>query len=225
MDGGAKLQETAETEEPSTAVIVRDSFYARRGKRVFDVVLSIVLLPIILPIMAVIALGMAHKGRVIFVQERVGRGGKLFKMYKFRSMHPNAEEYLEALCKSNPKIAHDWALKQRLDPDPRVTRIGRILRRSKLDELPQIINVLRGDMSFVGPRPFTPPQQAAYDACKNSDKYYEMRPGISGMWQIDHRRDQRFVARAVYDAEYASKITLGLDLLILLRTILTPFKK
>lgn len=196
----------------------------RRGKRVMDVALALMLLPILLPVMAIIALGMAHRGHVIFAQDRVGRGGKVFRMYKFRSMRVDAETHLEELCASDPTIALEWELNQCLDPDPRVTKLGHILRRTKLDELPQIVNILRGDMSFVGPRPFIPPQQDMYDACPLSAAYYHMRPGVTGPWQLDRERDKRFVVRAQYDADYAEECAAALDWALLVRTAVVPLK-
>lgn len=210
--------------EPSGVTGLRDSFYTRRGKRVMDVALALMLLPILLPVMAIIALGMAHRGHVIFAQDRIGRGGKVFRMYKFRSMRVDAETYLEELCASDPAIALEWDLNQCLDPDPRVTKLGHILRRSKLDELPQILNILLGDMSFTGPRPFIPSQRDVYDACPGSNTYYELRPGVTGTWQIDRKRSKRFVLRAQYDAIYATECSLSLDLALILRTVLLPLK-
>lgn len=224
MDGGAKRQEAMAVAELSGVVAARDSFYTRRGKRVMDVVLALTLLPILLPVMAIIAMGMVHNGHVIFTQDRIGRGGKVFRMYKFRSMRVDAETYLKELCEANPAIALEWEFNQCLDPDPRVTKLGRLLRRTKLDELPQIVNILRGDMSFVGPRPFMPSQQDIYDTCASSDVYYNLRPGVTGTWQLDHGRDKRFVVRAQYDADYATQCAAALDWAMLLRTALVPFK-
>lgn len=224
MDGGPKRQEAVALAEARVAVVPPDTFYTRYGKRAMDLALALVLLPILLPVMALIALGMAHRGQVMFTQDRVGRGGKIFRMYKFRSMRVDAEAYLEELCASDPAIALEWELNQRLDPDPRVTKLGHILRRTKLDELPQILNILRGDMSFVGPRPFIPPQQDMYDACPRSAAYYHLRPGVTGPWQLDRERDKRFVVRAQYDADYAAEYAAGLDWALLLRTAVVPFK-
>jgi lipopolysaccharide/colanic/teichoic acid biosynthesis glycosyltransferase len=202
----------------------RVSFYTKYGKRLFDVVLALILLPLLTPVMLVIALGIAHRGHVIFAQERVGRGGDVFRMYKFRSMRVGAEAYLEELCASDPALALEWELNQRLDPDPRVTKLGHILRRTKLDELPQIVNILRGEMSFVGPRPFIPPQQEMYDACPRSAAYYNLRPGVTGLWQLESECDKRFVVRAQYDADYAADCGAALDWTLLLRTAIVPFK-
>ena len=113
------------------------------------------------------------------MQERVGPGQQAFWIYKFRTMRVDAEAYLERICASDPAIAREWALNQCLDADPRVTKLGSWLRRTKLDELPQIWNIIRGDMSFVGPRPFLPSQQPIYDACNDAKAYYTLRRGVT----------------------------------------------
>ena len=222
MDGGHQKAEIRSNE--AISVGPSNTFYIRYGKRAFDVTLALVLLPILLPVMLLIALGMAHRGQVLFAQKRIGRGGKSFWIYKFRTMRVDAEAYLVKLCASDPAIAQEWAMNQCLDPDPRVTKLGKLLRRTKLDELPQLWNVLRGDMSFVGPRPFLPSQQPIYDARDGAKIYYEIRPGVTGPWQIDQERDKRFVVRAQYDYEYVRKITFMTDCALLLRTTLMSLK-
>ncbi len=222
MDGAPKRHE-ALSEAPAR-IAPPDTFYVRHGKRALDVALALVLLPVLLPVMALIALGMAHRGHIIFVQERVGWGGKTFRIYKFRTMRVDAEAYLAELCASDPAIAREWALNQCLDPDPRITQLGKWLRRTKLDELPQIWNVLRGDMSFVGPRPFLPSQRPIYDACDEAHAYYALRPGVTGPWQLDRNRDKRFVVRALYDARYMREANAALDTVLLLRTALVPLR-
>jgi exopolysaccharide production protein ExoY len=225
MDGAPQAQATqARAAEAPTRSIVRETFYTRHGKRALDVALALTLLPLLLPVMAVIALGMVHRGHALFVQERVGRGGKRFTIYKFRTMRVDAEAFLKELCASDPAIAREWEQNQRLDPDPRVTQLGKWLRRTKLDELPQIWNILRGDMSFVGPRPFLPSQQPIYDACDDADAYYALRPGVTGPWQLDRERDKRFVVRARYDAAYARDTSAAADCAFLLRTAVVPLK-
>lgn len=206
------------------AIEKSDTFYLRHGKRWFDVMLGLGLLPVLLPLILLISFGMVHRGHVFFVQERVGRGGKRFFIYKFRTMRIDAEAYLQDLCASDPAIAQEWNANQSLDPDPRITRVGKWLRRSKLDELPQIWNILRGDMSFVGPRPFLPSQQAVYDSCAKSSIYYKLRPGITGLWQISQKRNKLFVTRAKYDQAYGNKVTLLSDCKVIIKTAAIPFK-
>ena len=202
----------------------RVSFYTKYGKRLFDVVLALILLPLLTPVMLVIAAGMSHRGNIIFKQVRVGKSGKLFTIYKFRTMRIDAEAFLEKLCATNPDLAREWAVNQSLDPDPRITKTGLILRKTKLDELPRLANIMLGDMSFVGPRPFITSQEDIYISQSCSSAYYDLRPGLTGPWQLDFRRKQSFIARAQYDAGYATKCTFGLDLRIILRTACVPFK-
>ena len=203
----------------------RVSFYTKYGKRLFDVVFALILLPVLAPLMLVIAAGMAHKGKIIFKQVRVGKGGKLFVIYKFRTMRIDAEAYLEKLRSTNPDLAREWAVNQSLDPDPRITKVGLFLRQTKLDELPQLANIILGDMSFVGPRPFLQTQKCIYDNISYAANYYKVRPGITGLWQIDQKRDRRFDLRPEYDGKYISQCSFLKDLRIILVTMLVPFQR
>lgn len=192
--------------------------YARSGKRLLDVFLSLLMLPVLLPLLLLIWLAIrADGGKPVFTQPRVGRGGKVFKCYKFRSMVPDAENVLAAMCAQNPEIAREWAMFQKLRCDPRITRLGRFLRRTSLDELPQIVNVLKGDMSLVGPRPFLPAQQALYDI-EGGTAYYRLRPGITGLWQVMGRGDTTFATRVRFDEAYGKKLSMRADLALILNT-------
>ena len=194
--------------------------YARIGKRIFDVTLVLAMLPIILPVLAVVWFITAlDGGRAIYSQERVGKGGRIFKCWKIRTMVPNAESALERLIKSDPAVAAEWQANQKLANDPRITRWGRVLRKTSIDELPQLFNVLTGDMSLIGPRPFTPAQKTMYDACPNAIAYYHLRPGISGLWQVDCRNSGTFGGRAGYDMSYAKSLSFAGDVKIALRTV------
>ena len=200
------------------------SFYGKYGKRLFDITLALLLLPVVLPLMLIIAVSMAYTGKVIYAQNRVGRGSKKFKIYKFRTMRIDAEEYLSELCNTNLEIAREWELNQSLAQDPRITKLGGFLRRTKLDELPQILNVLAGDMSFVGPRPFLDTQSQLYNSQVDASAYYLLRPGITGPWQIDSKRDQKFIQRIVYDNEYLENCNFLSDVIIILKTAILPLK-
>ncbi len=222
MDGGSKLGEQAVQGEPSATVAYRDSFYTRHGKRIFDVVLAITMLPILLPVMALIALGIAHKGQIIYCHRRVGRHGIEFTCYKFRTMCIDADLRLAELLASNPSAQAEWARDHKLQDDPRITRLGRILRKTSLDELPQIWNVLRGDMSFVGPRPVTRAERAKYGDVAAA--YLSVRPGVTGPWQISGRSDVSYAARVMQDADYIAGINLASDAVIIAQTALVPLK-
>jgi lipopolysaccharide/colanic/teichoic acid biosynthesis glycosyltransferase len=192
--------------------------YRQTGKRLLDLILSMLLMPVLLPVMAVIwGLIRRDGGHALFIQPRVGRDGRVFQCLKFRSMVPDAERVLEDLCASNPDIAAEWHTHQKLAHDPRITPIGKLLRRTSLDELPQIFNVLLGDMSLVGPRPFLPAQKALYDAA-GGRAYYRLRPGVTGLWQIFSRHDTTLAARVRFDETYGQNLSLAGDLSLVLRT-------
>ena len=198
-------------------VILRTApnFYARAGKRLLDIILVLLAAPIILPLLAVIAAVIALDGKSpFFTQERVGRYGRTFRMWKLRSMVVNAEAQLERCLAAYPERRLEWDEHQKLRDDPRVTRIGHFIRKSSLDELPQFLNVLKGEMSVVGPRPMMCNQKDMYPA----SEYFEMRPGITGAWQTSARNESSFRERAAYDSDYFYKLSLLTDLKIVLRT-------
>lgn len=195
-------------------------------KRACDLVLAVLVAPFILPI--ILALYIAVRldgGPGFFGQERVGRGGRRFTCWKMRTMVVDAEQALQKACESDPRVADEWDRMQKLENDPRVTRIGRFLRETSLDELPQIWNVIRGDMSFIGPRPFMVDQQQLYLDAGGGDGYFKMRPGISGLWQTEGRGTTTFISRIRYDNEYYAKVSLLTDLKIVLKTILVVLRR
>ena len=193
--------------------------YARFGKRVFDLVLSLFMLPVLVPVLAILWLWVrCDGGSALFCQTRVGRNGKTFACYKFRTMILDAERVLEQMCASDPVVAAEWHAQQKLRHDPRITRVGRILRKTSLDELPQILNVLTGDMSLVGPRPFLPAQKAIYDEA-GGKAYYHLRPGVTGMWQVFGRHDTTFASRVRFDEAYGAAVSLWADASLILRTV------
>ena len=199
--------------------------YRRCGKRALDVALVLLAAPFALPVVAAAWLLTRLGGAPGFYrQERIGRGGRRFHCWKIRTMAPDADQRLRRHLQANPAAAREWRERQKLRRDPRITRLGRLLRRTSLDELPQLWNVLKGDMSLVGPRPFTPEQQPLYDAEPGSDAYYRLRPGLSGLWQVEARNGSTFAARAGFDARYAARLSLGQDLAILARTVLVVLR-
>jgi lipopolysaccharide/colanic/teichoic acid biosynthesis glycosyltransferase len=192
------------------------SLYSRIGKRELDLVLCLLLAPIVLAVVALIALAVRLEGGpVFFRQKRLGQGGRVFEILKVRTMVENAEARLEEYLTANPDARAEWDHNQKLRKDPRITRVGRFLRRTSLDELPQLWNVLRGDMSIVGPRPMTVEQGPLYPGTA----YYRLRPGITGPWQVSDRHETSFAARATYDTSYASTLSLRNDLSILGKTV------
>lgn len=184
-------------------------------KRLLDLILVIGTLPLWLPLTAVVALAVKLEqpgGPVLFIQERTGKGGKRFRMYKFRTMVVGAEAMKEELAAASNVAWPDFKLTR----DPRVTRIGRFLRKSSLDELPQLVNVLAGQMTLVGPRPtsFAPDTYELWQS-----ERLDVQPGLTGLWQISGRGEIEFDQRVRLDINYIKHRSLGLDLKILLWTV------
>jgi exopolysaccharide production protein ExoY len=192
------------------------SIYRNHFKRGLDIALVLMAaIPVVL-VLAICALLIARDGGSPFYhQTRVGRFGKTFKMWKLRSMVANADAALEAHLAANPETRAEWDRNQKLRHDPRITKVGQILRKTSLDELPQLWNVLKGDMSLVGPRPMMVEQQALYPG----SAYYALRPGLTGFWQVSVRHESSFAERAQYDAEYLSKVTFAQDVSVMMKTV------
>ena len=157
-----------------------------------------------------------NRGRVIFAHRRVGRNGKEFFCYKFQTMIPNAQEVLEKYLAENPEARREWNESFKLTNDPRVTKLGDFLRRTSLDELPQLWNVICGDMSLVGPRPIVKEEIPRYK--KNIREYYMVLPGITGMWQVSGRSDTTYDERVAMDTWYVRNWSVWIDLMYLLKT-------
>ena len=192
------------------------TLYRRGVKRALDVVLCLMMLPIVgLIVLMLAGLVALNGGQPFYSQLRVGRGGRLYRMWKLRSMVVDADARLEACLADCAHARAEWTTTQKLKNDPRITPLGQLLRRASLDELPQLWNVLRGDMSLVGPRPMLPEQQALYPG----QAYYNLRPGITGIWQVSKRNDSSFADRAVFDARYDADLSFGLDLRLMLATV------
>ncbi len=195
-------------------------------KRAFDIIISILLLPFILPIIGLIAIliKIDSEGPVFFIQDRLGKNGKKFKCIKFRTMYVNNDEILEDYLKRNPEKREEWNKYKKLKSfDPRVTRVGRFLRKTSLDELPQIFNVIKGDMSLVGPRPYLPKEETDMGYFKNT--ILLTKPGITGLWQVSGRNELEFKVRLILDERYVLNWSFWLDLLIMLKTIKVVLKR
>ncbi|OYX44627.1 MAG: hypothetical protein B7Z02_04795 [Rhodobacterales bacterium 32-67-9] len=200
--------------------VSQQRFYPGLGKRLVDLVLLGLMLPVVLPLVGTVLLLTALGGRQpLYSQLRVGRDGRLFRCWKVRTMIPDADAALSRILRDNPALAEEWRTAQKLVRDPRVTRFGALLRRTSLDELPQLWNVLNGTMSLVGPRPFTPEQQGLYRNGHIDADYYRLRPGITGLWQVSRRNRGSFAERATYDSAYSTNMGIWTDLSILARTV------
>ncbi len=195
-----------------------DRRVARAAKRAFDWVLSVLALVFFSPLLIPIALAIrSDGGPALFRQQRVGQDGRVFEGLKFRSMVMNAEQKLADMIKADPAVAQEWKAFQKLKKDPRITWVGRFIRKTNMDELPQLINVLKGDMSLVGPRPMTVPQIEEYGEAFKA--YTRVRPGITGMWQVNGRNETTFEERARLDAFYVRNWSLWRDIVIIVRTV------
>lgn len=194
--------------------------YSQLLKRLFDIVLASAILVFLAPLMLLIAGLVWREGQpILFAHTRVGRHGQLFKCLKFRSMIPDAAEVLKALLDRDPAARAEWERDYKLKNDPRITALGQFLRKSSLDELPQLWNVIRGDMSLVGPRPVVPDELERYGDGKRY--YLEVRPGITGLWQISGRNDLDYEERVSLDTWYVRNWTLWYDIFILFKTAVT----
>lgn len=196
-------------------VAVSRPIYATTVKRGFDILVTLMLAPFALAIVGALALFVRLDGESVFYcQPRLGKDGRAFKLWKLRTMVPNADERLEAYLASNPDARKEWDSTQKLRDDPRITAIGKYLRKYSFDELPQLWNVFVGDMSLVGLRPMMPDQRQYY----TGTAYFTMRPGMTGLWQISDRNGCTFAERAIHDNRYAGMMSFSMDLWILSRT-------
>ena len=195
--------------------------YRRKIKRILDLLLVLISAPIVVPLVILLAVLVMMDGEwPFYTQERVGRHGQHYRIWKIRTMVPHAEAALAAHLAADPAARAEWDQMQKLKFDPRITPIGRALRKTSLDELPQLWNVLKGDMSLVGPRPILPEQRPLYPGTA----YYRLRPGLTGPWQVSERNRSTFAERANYDQDYDARLSLGTDLGLLTATVRVVLK-
>ncbi|MEO0860879.1 MAG: sugar transferase [Pseudomonadota bacterium] len=185
-------------------------------KRVFDILLVLAAAPVVLPLVVFLAAIVALSGGAPFyTQTRIGYAGREFRLWKLRTMVADADARLNDHLARDPAARAEWARDQKLRHDPRITWVGTLLRKTSLDELPQLWNVLMGHMSLVGPRPMMVAQQSLYPG----QAYYNLRPGITGPWQVSDRNETTFAARAAFDQHYERKVSFFDDLRILVETV------
>jgi lipopolysaccharide/colanic/teichoic acid biosynthesis glycosyltransferase len=182
-----------------------------------DVVLVLLAAPLVLPVVLVIAVMITlQDGHSPFYwSARVGRYGRVFRMLKLRTMVHDADARLVQHLAADPEAAFEWDTTQKLKNDPRITRFGRLLRKSSLDELPQFLNVMKGDMSLIGPRPMMPGQRVIYPG----RAYFALRPGVSGPWQVSDRNESTFAQRADFDLQYHRTLSFANDLKLMVLTL------
>lgn len=207
----------ARAASPAASSGTADAWAYALPKRALDVAAAVSLGLFTLPLLVGLFVWVrCDGGPALFKHERVGKDGRRFKVYKFRSMCLEGDKVLSALLERCPKARAEWAARQKLTDDPRVTPAGRFLRKSSLDELPQLINILRGEMSLVGPRPVTAEELDRYGSRRA--EYLSCVPGVTGLWQVSGRSETTYARRVALDAMYARRKTMLLDAYILLKT-------
>ncbi|MEP4196173.1 MAG: sugar transferase [Aliishimia sp.] len=200
------------------------SVYRRFGKRFFDLALVLILAPVLMPVILVLWLLVQRDGGAgFFAHSRIGRNGVQFNCWKVRTMVVDSKERLAQHLNENPEAAAEWARDHKLANDPRITRLGSLLRKTSLDELPQLWNVLRGDMSFVGPRPVVLDEMPKYG--KHQETYLSMKPGVTGLWQVSGRNDVSYEERVLMDVDYSRRIGLLYDVSLILKTAATVMNR
>jgi len=197
-------------------------------KRFLDFIFAFLLIILLIPLFLIIGIliKISSKGSIIYIQKRIGKNNTSFSCYKFRTMHPQSKYLLKKILIKNKDFKNQFSETRKIINDPRITRIGKFLRFSSLDELPQIFNVLIGDMSFIGPRPIVKSEIKKYG--KEFGKVFSIKPGISGLWQVSGRNNLSYDKRVELDINYSENINFLLDIKIFIRTIvviLFPFGK
>lgn len=194
------------------------SFYQQRGKRIFDLVLVVSALPVLVPVMLLISLlVMLDGGRPIFGHRRIGQGGTEFRCWKLRTMVVDSKERLRAHLAQNPQAQREWDENFKLEHDPRITKLGRFLRCSSLDELPQLWNILCGEMSLVGPRPVVAEELCRYGHAL--PVYLAQKPGLTGKWQVNGRNAVSYPERVQMDVSYFTECSLKTDITLIAATV------
>ncbi|WP_431297619.1 sugar transferase [Tabrizicola sp. BL-A-41-H6] len=204
--------------EPREAWLLprRERLYRRTFKRLIDIVFVLLITPFVLPMVLALCVLIALDGSSPFyTQLRVGKGGRVFRLWKLRSMVPDADERLARHLADNEAARMEWNAYQKLASDPRITTLGLALRKTSFDELPQLWNVLKGDMSLVGPRPMMPEQRDLYPG----HAYYALRPGVTGPWQVSDRNTATFAQRAEFDTAYERNVSFATDMRLLIATV------
>lgn len=202
--------------------------YYKTIKRFLDIFFSFLLIIFLIPLFLIIGviIKINSKGPVLYTQKRIGKNNITFSCYKFRTMHPEANYLLKEILIKNPNFKNEFAETRKIINDPRITKIGKFLRFSSLDELPQIVNVLKGDMSLIGPRPIVKSEIKKYG--NDFKKVFSIKPGISGLWQVSGRNKISYNKRVELDIFYSENISFRLDIKIFIKTILVilfPFEK
>lgn len=193
-------------------------------KRIFDVVISLFAIIVLSPLLllTILAIRIDSKGKAIYTQDRIGLNGKLFKLYKFRSMVVDADRQLEEILAKDDVLALEYRINKKFKNDPRITRVGKIIRKLSIDELPQLVNVLKGDMSLIGNRPYLP--REIDDMRPYFEQIVKTKPGITGLWQTSGRSNTTFKTRCKLEADYSDNASITMDIKIFFKTFIVVFK-
>ena len=219
-------EELIEREKLNKSLKILYTYFKRFLIRCIDILGALVGLIICIPLTVVVAVKNHQNkdfGPIFFVQERIGKNGKRFKMFKYRTMVVGADDILFKYLEENPEAKEEYRIYKKLKNDPRITKFGEKLRKTSLDEFPQFINVLMGDMTLVGPRPYLP--REIEDMGEYYEKIVTVKPGLTGLWQISGRSDVEFDNRLDLDVQYTKKRTIKNDMKILLITVLITLKR
>ena len=202
--------------------LIGDYNFYKFFKRFFDVVCSAIALILLSPVFLIISIliRLESKGPIFFVHKRIGKNGKTIGIYKFRTMVPNAEELIKSFT---PEQMREFKENFKLENDPRITKVGKILRKTSLDELPQLINILKGDLSIVGPRPVIQDEVEKYG--NNKDKFLSVTPGLTGYWAANGRSTTTYPQRMTMELYYVDNISWKLDMKIIFKTFVSVIKK
>lgn len=209
-------------EKQITITNERNKVFYEVSKRFFDILLSVIALIVLSPVMLIVFLAIRFdsKGKAIYSQERIGKNLKKIKIYKFRSMYINSDEIFENFTDEQKK---EFYKNFKLDNDPRITRIGNFIRKTSLDELPQLINIIKGDMSIVGPRPIVEKEINKYN--RHAERVFSIKPGLTGYWQANGRSDTDYDERIKMDIYYLTNRSLSMDIKIIMKTFIAVIKK
>jgi Undecaprenyl-phosphate galactose phosphotransferase WbaP len=196
----------------------------KKTKRIIDLTLVVLSGFIVIPLSLLLSImiQLDSPGKILYKHERIGKNGRMFTLWKFRTMFINADEILEGYLEQNPHAQIEWQQTQKIKSDPRITRMGKLLRRTSLDELPQLWNILKGEMSLVGPRPIVQSELVHYGGLANP--CFSVRPGLTGLWQVSGRNNTTYEERVQFDEYYVNNWSIRLDIYILLRTILVVLR-
>lgn len=215
---------SAELQAESKVLEAKSDIFYRIIKRIFDVLISGISLILLSPLFLIIALSIKlnSKGKVFYKHKRIGKNGEYIYLYKFRSMYSDSKERLEEILK-DPKIKKEWEENFKLSNDPRITKVGAFLRKASLDELPQLLNILRGDMSIVGPRPIIDDEIKKYGI--NKDKLLSVTPGLTGWWACNGRSCTSYDDRMKLELYYVDNKSIKLDIKIIIKTFISVIKR